>query len=157
MLQELPLGPTSRFHCTRGGYIPIPGSETLPYIYKPNIAGWILVTPGSISPRTVWKPHPHPLLNDWLGLIEPARYSIFASSQRRGPDAPGEDEVPSPGQKSCTYDPDNPRTKTELPGVNTGPHGVKAPPRSTDHAHGDIVLRALPLGSTSSSCRTRGR
>ena len=30
-------------------------------------------SPGSIPPRTAWKPQPHGLVADWLGLMEPAR------------------------------------------------------------------------------------
>ena len=57
-------------------------------------------SPGSISPRKVWKTHPHWLIIDWLGLMEPARGESCPSGQRRGRAAHGEDKVQSPDQKS---------------------------------------------------------
>ena len=56
--------------------------------------------PRSIPPRRVWKPQPHWVIADWLGLMEPARGERCPSGQRRGPAAPGEDKFPFPGQKS---------------------------------------------------------
>ena len=56
-------------------------------------------SPGSIPPRRVWKPLPHWVIVDWLGLMKPARGEGCPSGQRRGPAAPGEDKFPSPGQK----------------------------------------------------------
>ena len=53
---------------------------------------------GSIQPRTGWKPQPHWLVDVWLKLVEPARGCPLG--QRRGPIAPGEDIVSSPGQNS---------------------------------------------------------
>ena len=40
------------------------------------------------------------LVANWLRLIESARGESCPSGQRRGPAEPGEDKVPSPGQKS---------------------------------------------------------
>ena len=56
-------------------------------------------SPGSILPRTVWKPLPHWLVADWLGLMEPADGEGFLSVQVRGCAAHGEVKVPSPDQK----------------------------------------------------------
>ena len=47
----------------------------------------------------VWKPQPHWVIADWLGLMKPARGESCTLGQRRGPIAPGEDNLPSPGQK----------------------------------------------------------
>ena len=47
-------------------------------------------SPGSIPPRRVWKPQPHRVIADWLGLMEPARSESCPSGQRRGPAEPGE-------------------------------------------------------------------
>ena len=55
---------------------------------------------GSIPLRTVWKPQPHWLVADWLGLMEPARGESFPSGQHRGPAAPEEDKFSSSDQKS---------------------------------------------------------
>ena len=55
---------------------------------------------GSILPCAVWKPQPHWLSADWLGLMEPARGKSCPSGQRRGPAAPGEERVSSPDQNS---------------------------------------------------------
>ena len=54
---------------------------------------------GSIPPRTVWKPQPHWLIADWLGLMGSARGESgesCPSGQRRGPAAPGKDNFASP-------------------------------------------------------------
>ena len=53
-------------------------------------------SPGSVPFRTAWKPQPHWLVADWLGLMQPARGESCPSGQRRGPAAPGEDRVSSP-------------------------------------------------------------
>ena len=55
--------------------------------------------PGSIPPCRVWKPQPHWVIADWLGLMKPARSENSPSGQRRSPAAPGKD-FPSPEQKS---------------------------------------------------------
>ena len=44
-------------------------------------------SPESIQPRRVWKPQPHWLVTDWLGLMGPARGESCPSGQRRGPAA----------------------------------------------------------------------
>ena len=46
-------------------------------------------SPGSILPSTVWKPQPHWLVADWLGLMEPAGGEGFPSGQGRGRAADG--------------------------------------------------------------------
>ena len=53
-----------------------------------------------MSPRKVWKPQPNWLDANWLRLIEPAPGESCLSGQRRGPAAPREDRVLSPGQNS---------------------------------------------------------
>ena len=55
---------------------------------------------GSMPLHTVWKPQPHGLVVDWLGLMEPARGESCPSGPRRGPAAHGEDRVPSPDHRS---------------------------------------------------------
>ena len=57
-------------------------------------------SPGLIPPRKVWKPQTHRVIADWLGLMAPARGESCPSGQRRGHAAPGEDNFPSPDQKS---------------------------------------------------------
>ena len=87
--------------------------------------------PRSIPPRRAWKPQPHWLVADWLGLMEPARCESFPSGQCRGPAAPGEDRVSSLDQKSfhiSTTNSNNLGTKTGIPRVDTAPHGVGTPP-----------------------------
>ena len=55
---------------------------------------------GSIPPRMVWKPRPHWLIADQLGLMESVRGKSFPSGRRRGSAAPGEDKVLSPDHTS---------------------------------------------------------
>ena len=95
----------------------------------PTTRGRKCTPPRSIPPRTVWKPQPHWHLADWLGLMEPARRESCLSSQRRRPAAPGKDEVPSPDQKILPYlyNANKPGTKTQIPRVDTAPHGVDTP------------------------------
>ena len=86
------------------------------------------------APRGVEIP-PHQLVADWLALMEPARGKSCPSGERRGPAAPGEDNFPSPDQKSFHL-PTNPTTrgrKQISPGSvpprriwNPQPHGVVA-------------------------------
>ena len=52
-----------------------------------------------IPPRTVWRPPPHPLITDWLGLKEPVRCEILPWGQRGSLATPGEDRVSSPDQE----------------------------------------------------------
>ena len=73
-------------------------------VWKPQphrvMADWLgLMEPGSIPPRRVWKPQPHWVIADWLGLMEPAHGESHPSGQRRGPAAPGEDNSSSPGEE----------------------------------------------------------
>ena len=53
-------------------------------------------SPGSVPFRTAWKPQPHWLVADWLGLMQPARGESCPSEQCRGPVAPEEDRVSFP-------------------------------------------------------------
>ena len=55
-------------------------------------------SPGSIPPNRVWKPQPHWVMDDWIGPMGLARGERCPPGQRRGPDAPGEDNFPSPDQ-----------------------------------------------------------
>ena len=57
-------------------------------------------SPESMPPRKVWNPKPNCLLASWLRLMEPARGESTPSGQRRGPAAPEDNRLPSPGQKS---------------------------------------------------------
>ena len=70
---------------------PHPGRiGSYPWIRNPSISLQLTPTtwgrkwgsPGSIPPRTVWKPQPHWLVADWLGLMEPARGESCSSGQR---------------------------------------------------------------------------
>ena len=61
----------------------------------PKPRGRKRLSSGSIPHSTVWKAHAHPQLVDRLRLIEPERDQSCPSGQRRGPEAPEEDEVPS--------------------------------------------------------------
>ena len=54
----------------------------------------------ALASRTVWKPQPHWLVADWMGLMEPTRGKSCPPGQCRGPAAPEEDEVSSPDEKS---------------------------------------------------------
>ena len=65
----------------------------------PTTGGRKLSSSRSIPPTRVWKPKLHWVITDCLGLMEPARGESCPSGQRRGPAAPGEDSIPSPGQK----------------------------------------------------------
>ena len=56
-------------------------------------------SPGSIPPRTVWKPQPHLLVADWLGLMEPTGSEGCPPGQGRGRAAHGEVKIPSSDQK----------------------------------------------------------
>ena len=57
------------------------------------------ISSGSISLNRVWKPQPHWVMGDWMGLMVPARGERCPPGQRRGPAANGEDNFPSPHQK----------------------------------------------------------
>ena len=75
-------------------------------------------SPGSTLPRTVWKPHPHKLMTDWLRRMEPA--------------AAGGDKFSSPHLISFhityqVYNSNNPGMKTYIPRVDTAPQGVETP------------------------------
>ena len=52
------------------------------------------------TPRTVWKPHAHWLIDDRLGLMKQVRSENCLSGQRRGPAAPEDDKIPRPDQTS---------------------------------------------------------
>ena len=54
-------------------------------------------SPGAIPLRTVWKPQPHLLIADRLGLMKPARGEVAPRDRRSA--APGEDRVPSQAHK----------------------------------------------------------
>ena len=64
------------------------------------------------------KPQCHWPIDDWLGLLDPPRGEDCVSGERRGPTAPGEDNFPSPGQKSfhISTSPNTRRRKPDLSG-----------------------------------------
>ena len=78
---------------------PSPGQKSFHISTTPTTREGKRRSPGSIPLRRVWKPQPHWVIADWLGLLEPARGGRCPSGQRRGPAAPGEDKFPSPVQK----------------------------------------------------------
>ena len=118
VLRELPLRPTSRFRRTRGGYGTIPRSEILLYIYTFNNPGTKTMISRSISHRTVWKPHPHPLVAERLELKDPVHCVSCPLGDRRGFAVRRVHEVLSPGQKALPYiyESDHPGTKILSPG-----------------------------------------
>ena len=90
----------------RRGPVALAEDKFYPRIINPSISlqltpttwGRLRESPGSILPRTVWKPQPHWLVADWLGLMEPAGGEGCLSCQGRGCATHGEIEVPSPDQ-----------------------------------------------------------
>ena len=99
------LGIVESHSAPRGGLFPIAGSKSVHISTAPITRGRKRRLPGSIPPRRVWKPQPHLVIVDWLGLMEPARGESCPSGQRRGRAAPGGETFPSPGQKyfhTCT-------------------------------------------------------
>ena len=78
---------------------PSPGHESFHIYTIPTTWGRQRVSLGSILPRTMWKPQPHWLVADWLGLMEPAGGEGCPSGQGRGCAAHGEVKVPSPDHK----------------------------------------------------------
>ena len=65
-----------------------------------NNVGSKMGIPGSILLRTVWKPPPHWLVADGLGIMEPAGVECCLSCQGRGCAAHGEVKVQSADQNS---------------------------------------------------------
>ena len=80
--------------------LPSPGQSSFHTSTTPTIRGRNRRSPGSIPPLRVWKPQPNWLVADWLRLMEPARGESCPSCLRRRLTAPGEDNFPSPVQKS---------------------------------------------------------
>ena len=78
---------------------PSPGQKSVHMSTAPTTRGRKRRSPGSIPSRSVWKPQPHWVITDWLGLMEPARGESCPSGQRQGPAAPGEDNFTSPGHQ----------------------------------------------------------
>ena len=75
-------------------------------------------SPGAIPPRTVWKPQPHRLVTDWLGLIEPARGESCPSGQRRGRRTrEGLGLIPGLEILTYLYNSNNLGTEAEIPRV----------------------------------------
>ena len=70
--------------------MPSPDHKSFHVSTTPSNRGRKRRSPGSIPPRTLWKPQPRWLVADWLGLMEPARGESFPSGQRRGSAAPKE-------------------------------------------------------------------
>ena len=77
-----------------------PDENSLHVSTTPTTRGRKQRSPRSRPPRKRWKPQPHWVIADWLGLTVPARGESCPSDQRRGPAAPGEDNFPSPNMKS---------------------------------------------------------
>ena len=85
----------------------------------------------------MWKPQPHWLVADWLGLKELARDESFPSGQRRGPATPGEDRALSPDQKSFHIS----TTNSKKPGDDNGdPPGRYRPARCGNPNHTGWLL-----------------
>ena len=113
--REFPLGTTSRSRRTRGriGSHPRIRNSCISLKLTPTSWGRKRRSPGSIPPRTVWKPQPHWLVANWLGFMEPAGGESCPSGQGRGRAAHGEVKVPSPDQ--------NPSTSMSTIPTNRGP------------------------------------
>ena len=79
--------------------LPSPGQKSIHTCITPTTRERKRRSPGSIPRHAVWKPQPHCLISDWLGLTESARGESCPSRQRRGPAGPGEDNFPFPDQK----------------------------------------------------------
>ena len=69
---------------------PSPDQKSFHTPKTPTSRGRKQLSPRLIPPRTVWKPHPHRLIADRLGLMEPARGKSCFSGQSRGLAAPGD-------------------------------------------------------------------
>ena len=80
------------------GRVSSPAQKPFHISTTPTTRGRKRRSPGSIPPRNAWKPQPHWLIADWLGVMEPARGESCPSGQRRGSAAPGEDMVSSSDQ-----------------------------------------------------------
>ena len=143
---------------------PSPGQKSFRISTTPKRRGRKRRSPRSILPRRVWKPQPHWVIADWLGLMEQSRSESCPSGQRRGPAAPGEYWVLSPDQKSfhiSITNSNNLRMKTKIPRVDTAPQGVQTPTQLArcrlTEALGASARRELSLWPSSRSRRTRGR
>ena len=104
---------------------PSPGQKSFHMSTPPKTRGRKRRSPGSIPPRRVRRPHPHWVIADWLGLMEPEGGESFPSGQRRGSAAHGEDKFPSPDHKFChvTTTQAN-RDENGDPRVDTAPQDV---------------------------------
>ena len=101
---------TGRSQIDLGSYIEPahPGEDKFPSPHQkpfhisrnPTTRGRKRRFPGSIPPYRVWKPQHHWAIADWLRLMAPTRGESCPQGQRRGPGAPGENNFPSPDQKS---------------------------------------------------------
>ena len=85
--------------------VPSPDHKSLHTSKNPTNRGQKRWCPGSIPPRTVWKPQPHCLIADWLGFVEPVPlgedmpYSrIRNTSIRLQLQRPGDENGDSPGR-----------------------------------------------------------
>ena len=91
-------------------------------------------SPGQTAPRTVWKPHVHRLLTDWLRLLEPAapggRSSPIPGSTFLSPD-----QVPSP-HLQLTTNSNNPGASYPTGQRRPAEHGddkIPSPDRKSFH------------------------
>ena len=88
----------------------IPGVDTAPYGVEaptPRAGWWLAEARGASARRELRCP----------------------SGQRRGPAAPGEDQVTCPGSEilPILYKSNQPGTETEIPRVDTAPHDMETP------------------------------
>ena len=100
-----------------------PDDKSLFTSTTPTTQGRKRRSPGSTPPHRVWKSEPHWLVADWLRFMEPARGESCPSGRRRRPAAPGEDKNILP----YLYNSTKLGTKTQIPRVDTAPHGVDTP------------------------------
>ena len=122
--RELRLEPTPRSRRTRGGKLPIPGSEIIQHPYNCNYPWTKTKIPRvDTAPQGV-EPQPHWVVVYWLRLMEPARGESCPSGQRRHPAAPKKDQVLSPDENSFH----TPTTPTNRERKQWSPRSI--PPRA---------------------------
>ena len=97
------LEPTPKSRRTREEKLPSPDQKSFHISTTRTTPGRKRRSPGSIPPRRVWKPQPNRVMDDCIGPMGLARGERCPPGQRRGPDAPGEDNFPSPDQKYHRY------------------------------------------------------
>ena len=63
--------------------VPPPDQKSLHTSRTPTTRGRKRRFPGSIPPRRVWKPQPHWVIADWLGIVESQRCLLYTSPSPR--------------------------------------------------------------------------